>query len=559
MNTFVWREILDNSISGDKIFGGTINWIDGIYTDQLVVPHDSGGGGVGSIDGTAFTIGITERITSVEAISVLARGLFVWSSDYSGYAATLNATQTQYGTLNLNSATSLNVFLTANLSSRSYHIPKLIIGTSTEKSSAYKFEVPNDSSYLDYLYGLYINYTTAYFSDLIFQDHLSTWVDIKDYTQLTDYMALGILDGGVGPLLHTTLQELIDSVTSAEVSQLATIGNNTISSSNWDYVRQLTQNVGVGADAVFGTINGSDIDASGDITAVGSVEGSKLIETSGGMALVPGQHRDIKGLHLDWHHPLVLATTSIRIVAEEGECIDSSKTVRMSLTSNMTKRLNATWAAGDGNGGRAVALTTDTYYWVHLIYNSSGGAVDVGFDTSGTAANLLAASGYTHYRTLGRVYWSAGATLNFFEEIAHYYYTDRPVRSGFTVLISSIYVITGKTLYAGAERLGKFATIWIQEGSDTSINAELKYDIVSPRPSSIDSLTEVSSAPCNFLGGYSGDKVLPGEIVLNTTNSFLCKVFTSGTGAIAHNSFGNAALKGLRENTAFTLYLYTNT
>ena len=556
MNTFVRREILDNSISGEKIFGGDINWVDGLYTDHLAVPH-TGSDGTGSIDGSAFTIGLTERIAYVEASAVGAGSFFVWSSDYSHIAAAIQPSATQYGSLRLNSASGLNVFLTANTASRSYHLPKLVIGSSTSAyGDTYKLEVPDHWAYLKYISGNSSYITNGYFPNLNFEDHLSTWADIKDYTQLVDYLATNALDGGVGPLLEDSLQEIVDNITAWQMSQIANI-QDAITTAEWYAVSELDQLVAIGSNVTFGDVDGNNITAVNDVTAGGTVEGARILETSGGMVLVPSQHRDIRGLHLDWYHPLGVGT-SIRIVVEEGECIDTSNSVRMSLTSKMTKRLNDVWSAGDGNGGRAGALSTG-YYWVHLIYNSSGGAVDVGYDTSLTATNLLAASGYTHYRPLGRVEWSAGATLNFFEEIALYYYTDRPLRSGFTVIISDTYVSSTQVLYAGAERLGKFATIWIQAGSDTSVNTELKYDIVSTRPSSLGSLTEVSSAPCNFLSGLSGDKVAPGEIVLNTTDSFLCKVFTTGSGEIAYNNFGSAALKGLRENTAFTLYLYTDT
>lgn len=79
---------------------------------------------------------------------------------------------------------------------------------------------------------------------------------------------------------------------------------------------------------------------------------------------------------------------------------------------SLTKKLNATWVAGHDQGGRpaAVSLAASTWYHVFVIFNSSTGVVDGGFDTSPTAANLIAASGYTHYRRVGSVRTNSGPT-----------------------------------------------------------------------------------------------------------------------------------------------------
>ncbi|MFQ3628658.1 MAG: hypothetical protein SNJ81_13910, partial [Cyanobacteriota bacterium] len=57
-------------------------------------------------------------------------------------------------------------------------------------------------------------------------------------------------------------------------------------------------------------------------------------------------------------------------------------------TTTLAKNLNATWAQGNNQGGRAstVALTASTVYHVYLLMDS-GGNVDAYFDTSATAAN----------------------------------------------------------------------------------------------------------------------------------------------------------------------------
>lgn len=90
-----------------------------------------------------------------------------------------------------------------------------------------------------------------------------------------------------------------------------------------------------------------------------------------------------------------------------GGARDASNTYDLD-TSGLTKRLDAVWAAGDGNGGTPAAilpLSADTSYRVFLIGKVVSGAivVDAGVDSSATATNLLAASGYTYYAEVGSV------------------------------------------------------------------------------------------------------------------------------------------------------------
>jgi hypothetical protein len=89
-----------------------------------------------------------------------------------------------------------------------------------------------------------------------------------------------------------------------------------------------------------------------------------------------------------------------------GKIMDSSQTSVISLLTGITKRIDAVWAAGTGNGGlpSALTLTADTWYRVFLIKNPDTGDIDAGFDTSITAANLIAdAPTYTQYRRVSYV------------------------------------------------------------------------------------------------------------------------------------------------------------
>lgn len=95
-----------------------------------------------------------------------------------------------------------------------------------------------------------------------------------------------------------------------------------------------------------------------------------------------------------------------------GEATDAAVTTLMQLTSALTKQIDATWAAGTNAGGLSSSLTApanSTWYHVHLIKVS--GSVDVGFDTSITAANLVTDHSATAYRRIGSVLTDGSANI----------------------------------------------------------------------------------------------------------------------------------------------------
>lgn len=74
------------------------------------------------------------------------------------------------------------------------------------------------------------------------------------------------------------------------------------------------------------------------------------------------------------------------------------------VVSDLTKQIDAVWAAGDDAGGRAagVALANATWYHAVAVAEADGSNPDIVFDTSITAANHTAAHAeYTAYRYTG--------------------------------------------------------------------------------------------------------------------------------------------------------------
>lgn len=83
-----------------------------------------------------------------------------------------------------------------------------------------------------------------------------------------------------------------------------------------------------------------------------------------------------------------------------GYARDTTNVDTILLTAAMTKRVDAAWAAGSGNGGRmsAAAVADGTTYHLFVIKNPTTGVVDAGFDVSPTAPTLP--TGYTLFRRI---------------------------------------------------------------------------------------------------------------------------------------------------------------
>jgi hypothetical protein len=97
-----------------------------------------------------------------------------------------------------------------------------------------------------------------------------------------------------------------------------------------------------------------------------------------------------------------------------GQAADSTNASYLTLASEITKQIDATWAEGNDAGGLfSGSVSTNTTYHVFLIEKDSDGSIDAGFDTSVTAANIP--SGYTKYRRIGSVVTDGSSNIQPFE------------------------------------------------------------------------------------------------------------------------------------------------
>ena len=121
----------------------------------------------------------------------------------------------------------------------------------------------------------------------------------------------------------------------------------------------------------------------------------------------------LKGLSLVYTQPAETEegcpayTDYLKLTVNPGNCGMTNAVMIAYLPAAMSKLLISGWAPGDGANGLPNMLgdvTTDTWYHVFLITNKLGN-VDIGFDTSLVAQNLLGvASYYPYYRRLGSIY-----------------------------------------------------------------------------------------------------------------------------------------------------------
>jgi hypothetical protein len=105
-------------------------------------------------------------------------------------------------------------------------------------------------------------------------------------------------------------------------------------------------------------------------------------------------------------------TNDIDIAA--GSARDSTDAVNIDLSTSYTKRLDAAWAVGSGNGGLDTGAIANTTYHIWLIKRSDTGVVDVLFSASATAPTMPANYGYK--RRIGSIRRVSAALQTFVQD-----------------------------------------------------------------------------------------------------------------------------------------------
>jgi hypothetical protein len=107
------------------------------------------------------------------------------------------------------------------------------------------------------------------------------------------------------------------------------------------------------------------------------------------------------------------ATNDVDIAAGEASS-DATTPTLITLATGVTKRLDAAWAVGTGNGGLDTGSIANTTYHLWLIQRSDTGVVDVLFSTSATSPTMP--TNYDRKRRVGAVLRESGAIVAFVQD-----------------------------------------------------------------------------------------------------------------------------------------------
>lgn len=152
--------------------------------------------------------------------------------------------------------------------------------------------------------------------------------------------------------------------------------------------------------------------------------------------------------------------TTIGVARSSDDSIDMTATA-------FTKRIDANWVAGSGNGGfpSALSIAIDTWYH-YFIISTPGGTIDFGFDSSLTATNLLTdATGYTKIRRIGSVLTDGSSNIiGFYSKGDDFWWNSAP--TDFSGSAPGSFTNVTLSVPLGVETLARTNTQIISSGID---------------------------------------------------------------------------------------------
>ena len=217
-----------------------------------------------------------------------------------------------------------------------------------------------------------------------------------------------------------------------------------------------------------------------------------------------------------------------------GEARDTADGVDLTVSSTLTKRIDATWASGSGNGGMAngVSLSTNTWYHVYLVELDAGGT-DAGFDTSTTAANLVATSGVASaYRRIGSVLTDGSSNILNFTQFQNEFIFDVQINNVNGSALGTSRVLQAVSAPLGFETQAILGLLGVVAGSNSGVRITLTHPNVTD--------ATPASANSNNAGENSSN--------LNGT-------FAAGTHIVRTNTSSQVAF---RQDFNSTVYINTN-
>jgi hypothetical protein len=232
------------------------------------------------------------------------------------------------------------------------------------------------------------------------------------------------------------------------------------------------------------SITGTAITLTGNVTAANAVISDKVCASaffgSGAnlTGVASGMPRGyLSGLTLsnntsDSEHDIDIAV---------GEARDTADGVDLTISSTFTKKIDATWASGSGNGGMAdgVSLSADTWYHVYLVELDAGGT-DAGFDTATNAANLVATSGVASaYRRIGSVLTDSSSNILGFTQFQDEFIFDSQIVNVNGSSLGTSRVLQTVSTPTGFEVRAILGLLGIVAGSNNAVRITLTHPNVT--------------------------------------------------------------------------------
>jgi hypothetical protein len=200
-----------------------------------------------------------------------------------------------------------------------------------------------------------------------------------------------------------------------------------------------------------------------------------------------------------------------------GSARDNANSADLTLSSGMTKQIDATWASGDGNGGMAdgVSLSTNTWYHVFVVATDAGG-VDAGFDTAVNASNLVGTSGVASaFRRIGSVLTDGSSNIISFIQFGDEFIWSTQINNVNGSGLGTSRVLQTVTSPLGVQCRAILGLLGRVTGSNASVNITLTNPDVADATPALDNLNNAGENSSNLNGTWAAGT----HIVLTNTSS----------------------------------------
>lgn len=303
----------------------------------------------------------------------------------------------------------------------------------------------------------------------------------------------GLTDPGAGDLLYA-----VADPTGVAASRKVTIGDVLDSDSRVTAVPGLLTGVAGLESTVagLGTAATRDVPAGGDAAADEVVLGNDSRLSGGSGSALPRGYIDGLGTANGAADPAHDVTVS------PGVCRDGTDAADIVLSAPMTKRLDAEWAAGSGNGGLfSGTVAGDSWYHVFVIGDGAGG-VDVGFDSDPAGANIP--SGFTHARRIGSLRTDGSANVVPYLQFGDRFAWAAPVRDVVDTPANNVGTLRSLSVPTGVAVVAE--TVWTLYERSLPTGRNLQLLISSPLVPDIEPAPGVATLRVFNNGGAASEQ-----------------------------------------------------